>query len=99
MIVASVCIVLAGSLAKRPVNATDGLVLLLDTLYPMAISPAWSIAMLLIQRNFESGAKVLCWATVTVPLGFCNSYQRMPPPAPAVTAWFTTSDSWFPKLR
>src|SRR5258708_14266744 len=65
----------------------------------MAMSPAWSMAMLPIQRKLESGANVDCWATMGVPLGFWSSYQRTPPLLPAVTEWFTTSDSWVPKLR
>src|SRR6266478_925971 len=55
--------------------------------------------MLPIQRQFESGANVPCWASAGVPLGFWISYQRMPPPLLTDTAWFTTRDSCVPKLR
>src|SRR5438309_10268907 len=36
---------------------------------------------------------------VGVPLGSWISYQRTPVVVPAVTLWFTTSDSWSPKFR
>src|SRR5882762_5182508 len=62
--------------------------------------PSRSMATLPIQRKLESGAKVDCWATTGVPLGFWISYQRTPPLLVfAATEWFTTRDSWSPKLR
>lgn len=90
---------LAGSVAKRPVNAIDGKLVLLDLLYPIAMSPLWSMATLPIQRNVLSGANVLCCATVGVPPGLSISYQRTPPLDPTTTEWFTTNASFVPRLR
>jgi hypothetical protein len=79
MTTVSTCMVFAASEGVRPVTATDGCVELLETLYPRAISPAWSIAMLPIQRKSAFGAKVLSCARLTDPLGFWSSYHRTPP--------------------
>jgi hypothetical protein len=46
----SACIVLAASLARRPVYRIEGKTDAFDVLYPSAMSPAWSIATLPIQR-------------------------------------------------
>src|SRR2546425_10231717 len=51
--------------------------------------PFWSMAMLPIQRVFESGAKVPCWNTVGDPLGSRSSYQRYP----VVMVWLVTKAS------
>src|SRR5216684_4411383 len=63
------------------------------------MSPVESMAMLPIQRKLESGAKVDCWATDGVPLGFWISYHRTPLFRLTATVWFTTRDSWSPKFR
>ena len=73
--------------------------LLLEMLYPRAISPALSMAILGIQRDFESGANVPDWKIVGVALGLWISYQRTPVLLPEATECDATSDSWLPKLR
>ena len=57
------------------------------------MSPAWSMAMLPIQRYDESGAKVPDWNTAGAEPGLRSSYQRTPTDEPATTLWLTTSDS------
>src|SRR5262249_44970034 len=75
------------------------------------MSPALSIAMLPIQREFPSaGAKVPCWNKVgapaarVVPLVLRSSYHRTPVTLECLlpltlTEWLTTRDSFVPKLR
>ena len=75
--VASVSNVPAGSLGTRPVKRIAGLIVLLEALYPMAISLDLSIAALAIQRWSASGAYVEAWYAVGVPFGSRISYQRM----------------------
>ena len=70
MMLVSASMVFTGSEGVRPVKRIEGLTVVLDTLYPMAMSPDWSMAMLPIQRKFVSGANVPCCATAGVPLGF-----------------------------
>jgi len=86
-------IVPKGSGEVRPVQRRPGNTPLLDALYPIAISPAESMAVLPIQRKVASGAKVPCWYSVTPERGLRNSYQRTPTLDPAVTEWFTTRAS------
>src|SRR4051812_39543461 len=87
---ASDCIAPAGSLGTRPVKNTDGRTVPLETLYPKAMSPAWSMAILPIHREAAVGLKVPCWKTVGVPLGFRISYQRIP----VVMECVATMASW-----
>ncbi len=65
--------------------------------------PAWSIAMLPIQRWMPSavpGAYVPCWKTTGAEVGLRSSYQRMPAMLVAAsTDWLVTSDWCVPKLR
>src|SRR5436190_15724319 len=62
--------------------------------------PTLSMAAEPMNRNVASGAYVPCWKTLGAPPDVWRiSYHRTPTDAPAVTAWFTTSDSWSPKLR
>src|SRR5207302_2282572 len=65
----------------------------------MARLPSWSMAALPIQRKLASGAYVPCWYRAGVVLTLRSSYQRTATLVPAVTEWFTTSDSEVPKLR
>src|ERR1700744_4652904 len=103
MIVCSGPRVLSGSFASREAKPMEGEILVLDMLYPSAISPTWSIAILPVQRKVAvSGAKVDCWATVGVPFGFCISYHRTPLPGasgvPTDTEWFTNERFMVPKI-
>ncbi len=62
--------------------------------------PCWSCAIEPIQREVVSGENVPDWKRVGVPPGLRTSYQRTPEAVdPTDTEWFTTSDSWEPKLR
>src|SRR5436309_683067 len=88
------------SLGARPATRIAGCIALPETLYPTAMLPALSCAMLPIQRKFESGPYVPCWNTAGVAPGVLvrSSYQRIPEPvalwrATAVdTEWFTTHE-------
>src|ERR1041385_3170558 len=71
----------------------------LDALYPSAMSPDWSIAMLGMNRNVASGANVPCWKTAGEPPLMRSSYQRTATDEPLVTLCEATSASWSPKLR
>src|SRR5260221_14691090 len=81
----------------------------LETLYPSAISPTLSNAILPIQRELEWGESVPCWNTDRVPVGSGlretrSSYQRTPvtevrfSPLP-LTEWLPTSNSTPARLR
>src|SRR5258708_657274 len=99
----------AGSLGTRPVYRMLGNTLALETLYPSAISPTLSIAILPIQRELASGEYVPCWNTDRVPVGSGlretrSSYQRTPVTEVrllplTLTEWLTTSDSTPARLR
>ena len=65
------------------------------------MSPLRSIPALAVNLLSPSGAYVPCWKTAGAAAGSRISYQRTPAwsvPS-ASTVWFTTSDSWSPRLR
>ncbi len=80
-------------------NRIPGLMLPLETLYPTAMLPTWSMAALPIHRKLASGANVPCWKIVGVAPGVLISYHRIPTLVPDTMEWFTTRASWSPKLR
>src|SRR5436305_3415443 len=89
-----------GSAASRPVSAMLGKVAGPDTLYPIAMSPTWSIAIDASQRESRLGAYVLCCFSCRAidhePVRRYSSYQRTPATAPSgnppEAVWLTTID-------